>query len=227
MTSNPLGISCASSHQTLLLKSVHLSRNTITPSTFPTWLPASPPHFLNWFTACCCTPTHTCAFELVHRTLTKRPQVHVSSNVLVVNNGTSITEVQDDALKFKKPKATPSQATAQLQHEMSIIEIDDLDDPLTEWQTKLAQQLTSRLSLPQCLKCPAKTRCACSVNYPSDSVLFYFIFPYPMVSRRQGKGCIKQDKVLISEHTTLHHHVVSVHAVRFSCSVKILLTLAP
>ena len=132
MTSNPLGISCASSRQTLLLKSVHLSRNTITPSTFPTWLPASPPHFLNWFTACCCTPTHARAFELIHRTLTKRPQVHVSSNVLVVNNGMSITEVQDDAPKFKKPKATPSQATAQLQHEMSIIEIDDLDDRLTE-----------------------------------------------------------------------------------------------
>ena len=52
--------------------------------------------------------------------------------MLVIDNGTSIAKVQDDALKSKKPKATPGQAAAQLQHEMSIIEIDDLDDPLTE-----------------------------------------------------------------------------------------------
>ena len=66
------------------------------------------------------------------RTLTKRPQAHVSSDVLVANNGTSIAKIQDDAPKSKKPKATPGQAAAQLQHEMSIIEIDNLDDPLTE-----------------------------------------------------------------------------------------------
>ena len=46
MTSKPLGISRASSRQTPGLKSHHLSRNTITPSTFPTWLPASPPSLL-------------------------------------------------------------------------------------------------------------------------------------------------------------------------------------
>ena len=70
------------------------------------------------------------------RTSTKRPQAHISSDVLVVDNGTSIAEVQDYAPKSKKPKATPGQAAAQLQHEMLIIEIDDLDDPLTEQLNK-------------------------------------------------------------------------------------------
>ena len=70
-------------------------------------------------------------------TSTKRPQAHVSGNMLVVDNGTDIADVQDDAPKSKKPKATAATAatpgqTATLQHETLIIEIDDLDDPLTE-----------------------------------------------------------------------------------------------
>ena len=59
----------------------------------------------------------------------------------MVDNGTDIADVQDDAPKSKKPKATAATAatpgqTATLQNETSIIEIDDLDDPLTEQLNK-------------------------------------------------------------------------------------------
>ena len=50
----------------------------------------------------------------------------------VVDNGTDITDVQDNTPKSKKTKVTPNQPATRLQHETSIIEIDNLDDPLTE-----------------------------------------------------------------------------------------------
>ena len=92
------------------------------------------------------------------RTSTKRPQAHISSNMLVVDNGTSIAKVQDDTPKSKKPKATPGQPAAQLQHEMSIIEIDDLDDPLTEQLNKTSPTADIKMFLTPVPQVPGQNK---------------------------------------------------------------------
>ena len=62
----------------------------------------------------------------------------------------------------------------------------------------------------------------------SRSLIYISLSSYGF--RREGIGCPKQEKVLISEHTTLRRHAASAHAVGFASSlqyVEFLLTSAP
>lgn len=71
------------------------------------------------------------------RTSTKRPLAQ--HDPLIIDNDTDTTDVPEDAQKQKKPKKTPGQVgqhATGLQTDISIIEIDDVDDPRNEWLNK-------------------------------------------------------------------------------------------
>jgi hypothetical protein len=67
------------------------------------------------------------------RILTKRPHTQpIPSDPILIDNDADATDAED-APKAKKPKTTPGQG---LQTDVSVIEIDDVDDPQSEQLNK-------------------------------------------------------------------------------------------
>ena len=144
-----------------------------------------------------------------------------------IDNNTNTTDVQEDSHKAKKLKTTPApgQSAMRPQHDSSIIEINDTNDPQTEWlnKTDASADIKEFFSPVPCVPGQEKARMLCKL---CKYVGYFFLlsFYYLTAFHSQGIGCPKQEKILISEHITLRCHAASVHAVRFTSIILQLLS---
>ncbi|KAH9013230.1 hypothetical protein EDB85DRAFT_2158375 [Lactarius pseudohatsudake] len=129
------------------------------------------------------------------QTSTKRPgQLSSHSTLDMVDDA----GVAVDVPKAKKLKKTPRQLTTGLQADVSIIEIDDVDNLQNERlnRTDPTADIKAFFTAVPCVPGQNKERMWCNLC-------------------TQGLGCPKQDKVLISKHSTLHHHAAALHMMRY------------
>ena len=163
------------------------------------------------------------------RTLAKRAPAPalVSGESSEIDNDTNTTDVQENSHKAKKLKTTlaPGQSAMRPQNDLLIIEINDTDDLRTEQlnKTDASADIKEFFSPVPHVPGQEKVRMLCKL---CEYMGYFFLlsFYYLTAFHSQGIGCPKQEKVLISEHTTLRRHAASVHVVRFMSIILQLLS---
>ena len=129
---------------------------------------------------------------------------------LTTSDGAPHTSDINPAPKAKKSKTLLT--SGDLEGPMSIIDINDIDDPQDEQLNRSNPTANIKFFFSPAPRLQGQSKRCMKCNLCVWVSLCFSLKP-SYVHHRQGLGCAKQNKVLISEHSTLWCHAVALHMV--------------